>query len=117
VTLKSDQYEFVALVQNRRPYLPFCDRHLLPDVPALYIVLDDYSTLLYIGIAVNLRLRWTDHHRAPQMHWYYRIYWRATESASERVRHERAFIKAYRPLWNGTKQPCGSAAALSEEWM
>lgn len=115
--LKDDQYEFVTLVQKRRPYQCFSDRHLLPDVPALYVVLDDYSTLLYIGIATNLRQRWADHHRAPQMYGHYRIYWRTTESASERVRHERAFIRMYRPLWNGTEQPRGSAAALADEFM
>lgn len=91
---------FIRIVQDRKPYLLFRDRQFLPDVPALYVVLSDEHELLYIGITTNLRKRWKDHHRAPQMKQRYRIYWRMTESADERARCEQVFVQAYRPPWN-----------------
>ena len=94
------QVSFIALVQDRRPYLLFRDRQFLPDVPALYVVLSDAGELLYIGITANLQQRWKDHHRASQMEDHYRIYWRMAESAKERAEHERTFVRTYRPLWN-----------------
>lgn len=94
--------DFISKVKNRRPYLLFRDRQFLPDIPALYVVLDQEDTLLYIGIAQDLRKRWKDHHRAPQMKDDYRIYWRMAESAKERRYYEQVFVSAYRPLWNDT---------------
>lgn len=103
MAVEEKRNKFIGILQSRKPYLLFRDRQFLPDVPALYVVLDEHNTLLYIGITANLQKRWKEHHRAPQMKDHYRIYWRMTESAKERKDLERMFVRAFSPLWNQTE--------------
>lgn len=86
----------------RHPYLTFRYRRYLPDIPALYIVVDESFQFLYVGIASNLRDRWREHHRAPQMGLEYRIYWLQVDSAFDRRKFEAQFIQRLNPLWNRT---------------
>ena len=83
-----------------KPYILYRDRRQLPDVPAVYVVVDPQYMLLYIGMTANLRDRWNEHDRAKQMEPDYRIYWRMTPSDCERQRMEVLLISALRPIWN-----------------
>lgn len=83
-----------------RPCILYRDRRKLPDVPAVYAVIDHQDMLLYIGMTANLRDRWNEHDRAKQMEPDYRIYWRMVPSERERQRTEMLLIRALRPIWN-----------------
>lgn len=45
------------------PALPFTERAKLPNVAAIYFVLDAEHDVLYIGRAKSLCFRWQNHHR------------------------------------------------------
>jgi excinuclease UvrABC nuclease subunit len=43
------------------------DRKSLPNLIAVYFVLDDNDNVLYIGQAKNVRNRWLGHHKTNQL--------------------------------------------------
>ena len=95
--------ERIKKLQNL-PSLAFRHRQFLPDVPVVYFVLDDgVPDVLYVGRTDNLEKRWKAHHRAPQMHDHYRIYWLLVVAAHDRVVLERVFINGLNPHWNRTE--------------
>src|SRR6267143_2991887 len=60
------EQEMVSLPIADLPALPalsLADRGLLPDCPAVYFVLDETCTVLYVGYTASLRTRWKSHHR------------------------------------------------------
>lgn len=99
---RDERHKFIQSLINKRPYLLFRDRQFLPDVPVIYFVLDDYNELLYLGKTIDLYRRWKNHHRAPQMEDFYRIYWRLSERTKERAAMETFFIRYLYPQWNNT---------------
>lgn len=48
------------------PALPFAERLRLPDVAAIYFVLDALGGVQYIGRANRLKKRWIGHHRLDE---------------------------------------------------
>ena len=88
------------------PSLAFEYRADLPPTPAVYFVLNDQRSVMYIGATENLRVRWKSHHRAPQMVvGAYRIHWTEVADADQRSAMERQAIDYFRPLWNRTEVP------------
>lgn len=88
------------------PSLAFDHRRDLPPIPALYFVLDQHVSVLYIGQTANLRDRWKSHHRAPQMSDNaHRIHWREIADDRQRAEAERQSIAFFRPPWNRSEIP------------
>jgi hypothetical protein len=60
-----------ALTVNplKLPFVSLAERGQLPRLPGIYFALDEADTLIYIGLARNLFLRWrgTAHHRYAQL--------------------------------------------------
>jgi excinuclease UvrABC nuclease subunit len=60
------------------PSVAFEHRHTLPDLMAIYIVVDGSGNVLYVGSTESLRTRWKSHHRRFQIkhvnqarvHWF-----------------------------------------------
>lgn len=80
------------------PFILFKDRGRLPDVSAVYFVVNE-SKILYIGKARSLLRRWRTHHRAMQMRGIYRIYWIVAPLESVSALEDE-YIVAIRPPWN-----------------
>jgi len=47
--------------------VPLTKRKTLPNIPALYFVLNEHRAILYIGLAQSLCLRWVAHHRLEEL--------------------------------------------------
>lgn len=87
------------------PSLPLADKAQLPDIFAIYFVLDG-DRVLYIGKTINLRERWTTHHRLKQfkkMTVPVRIAWIECSDATLLTSIEAALIEHFQPLLNQTK--------------
>ena len=48
------------------PNLRLSERAILPECSAIYFVIAR-DQVLYVGLAINLRNRWQNHHRFPQL--------------------------------------------------
>lgn len=48
------------------PLVSFESRKHLPKCAGIYIVLDEFSKVLYVGRSKNIRTRWTCHHRRKE---------------------------------------------------
>ncbi len=87
------------------PSLPLADRHLLPDVSAVYFALDAQSQVLYIGKSVHLSDRWrgTSHHRYDQIaiDQNARLAWLTVRSNESLEAIEATCIAHFRPPLNG----------------
>lgn len=56
------------MLQNlsKFPSLKLSERHKLPEFPAIYFAVSN-EQILYVGLTKNLRNRWQNHHRLPQL--------------------------------------------------
>lgn len=73
----------------------------LPTVSGIYFVLEE-ETVLYIGIATNLRERWVQHHRYEELvnkHPTAKIYFQQLEEKSLKDK-EAAMINVFKPIYN-----------------
>lgn len=96
----------VSVQIGHLPSLAFEHRRELPEIPALYFVLDGQMRIMYIGQTGNLRDRWKSHHRALQMgSGGYRIHWNMITDEQQRLEGERQSIKLFRPPWNRSEVP------------
>jgi GIY-YIG catalytic domain len=77
------------------------DRRSLPQCQAIYFVIDEDS-ILYIGRTANLAERWIAHHRFNQLETNPRIAWLECSNEDLLPELERALIKHFSPLLNGT---------------
>lgn len=86
-------------------------RHLLPECPAIYFVLDPENRVLYIGRATNLLSRWKGHHRCEQLQRIHkktpvRLAWLDYSQTPHLLAQvEDEFIQHYQPLLNLTQVP------------
>jgi hypothetical protein len=84
------------------PSLPLGQRASLPNIVAIYFVLDA-ERLLYVGRATFLRQRWYQHHRLdaflplPQVH----IAWLAIANHADLALLESQCIAYFKPIYNG----------------
>lgn len=85
--------------------ISYNERNTLPESPCVYLVYDR-KTLLYIGVSVNLRQRFTvgKHHRASQFSDTARIAWFDYEPDILREM-EQSLIELLTPELNGTPIP------------
>lgn len=93
--------EFVTL-----PNLKLSDRQSLPECSAIYFV-TARDQVLYVGLATNLRNRWQNHHRLPQLEAVNRrsevkLFW-FTCDQGQLNELERQYIEYYCPVLNQTK--------------
>lgn len=51
---------------NQSPHIAFDQREQLPKTSGLYIV-KQRELIVYVGVAENLRKRWKNHHRTPEI--------------------------------------------------
>lgn len=89
--------------------LPFKERHKLPSISGIYVVVDCNDNVWYVGQAVNLNSRWTGrgHHRYAQLSRSngkrnYSIFWKSSVPR-ELDKMEQHYIKLLQPSINQTK--------------
>ncbi len=95
--------EFITL-----PCLKLADRQRLPECSAIYFAIAR-EQVLYVGLATNLRNRWQNHHRLPQLEAVNRrcevkLFWLSC-AQSQLNELERQYIEYYCPTLNQTKVP------------
>lgn len=93
---------------NNLPSLNLIDKQKLPEYSAIYFAVVS-GQVLYVGQAVNLRNRWQNHHRLPQLEAINRrcqvkLFWINCLS-TELNDLERQYIQFYCPTLNQTKVP------------
>src|ERR1044071_961698 len=96
--LQLEKIDLVAL-----PSLPLDQRQDLPNVSAIYFVLDPCYALLYIGRAASLRQRWYQHHRLAQLLDLpsVRIAWLQVADRAQLDALEHDCIAKFKPSLNG----------------
>jgi hypothetical protein len=84
------------------PQVSIYNKKLLPNIPAVYVVLDHNESVLYVGKAKNLKTRWSAHHRFDLCvkNNAQRIAWLECEE-SEMAKLEQTVMLSARPLLNG----------------
>lgn len=93
---------------NNLSSLNLTDKQKLPEYSAIYFAVAS-GQVLYVGQAVNLRNRWQNHHRLPQLEAINRrcqvkLFWLNCLS-TELNELERQYIQFYCPTLNQTKVP------------
>jgi hypothetical protein len=95
--------EFVSL-----PSLSLLEKQKLPEFSAIYFAVAR-DQVLYVGLATNLRSRWQNHHRFPQLSGInkrseVKVFW--LNCPSEQLNElEQQYILHYCPILNQTKVP------------
>ena len=91
------------------PCCPFKERHKLPSISGIYVVVDCNNNVWYVGQAVNLNSRWMGrgHHRAAQLSRTngkrnFSIFWLPC-APGELNQMERYYINLLQPSLNKTK--------------
>jgi hypothetical protein len=90
------------------PNLKLSERQRLPESCAIYFAIA-CDQVLYVGLATNLRSRWQNHHRLPQIEAInkrceVRLFWLGC-AQNELNDLERQYIEYYCPTLNQTKVP------------
>jgi len=90
------------------PNLKLLDRQRLPECCGVYFAIAR-DQVLYIGLAINLRNRWQNHHRFPQLQAVnkrneVRLFW-LTCNENQLRDLESQYIEYYCPVLNQTKVP------------
>jgi len=91
------------------PSMPLENRLSLPQSSGIYFAIDSQNTIQYIGRAVNINQRWTQHHR----------YYQLSQMGSVRIAYltadadllpsiESALIQWFNPALNGSDVKVGS---------
>lgn len=85
------------------PTVAFTERKALPDVPAVYFVLDGNGDMLYIGQSLSIARRWVSHshHKKLRLLGARRIAWLTVSDPSLLLQVERACIEHFQPSVNG----------------
>lgn len=93
------------------PWLPLEARSSFPRQPVIYFAIDSQGAIQYIGRSVDLRVRWTTHHRYEELAAIggVRIAYLFVEASSLLPEIELALIEWFQPALNGrlvvTKKP------------
>jgi GIY-YIG catalytic domain len=89
------------------PSVAYDNRRDLPMISGIYFVCGPIGAVLYIGSSKNLRARWTNHHRKPQLAATggVRIAWIGVANASHRLALEHHYIALLRPLYQQCPMP------------
>jgi GIY-YIG catalytic domain len=90
------------------PNINLLERKALPECSVIYLAITG-EQVLYIGLATNLRKRWQNHHRLPQLtaigkRCEVRLYWLACPS-EQLAELETQYIDYYCPAFNQSKVP------------
>lgn len=90
------------------PNLKLSERQRLPECSAIYFAIAR-DQVFYVGLATNLRRRWQNHHRLPQLdamskRCEVRLFWFTCDS-DKLNKFERLYIEHYSPVLNQTKVP------------
>ncbi len=90
------------------PNLVLSAKQQLPEYSAIYFAIAQ-DQVLYVGLATNLRNRWRNHHRLPQLEAIskkceVRIFW-LISAQSQLSALERQYIDHYCPVLNQSKVP------------
>jgi hypothetical protein len=90
------------------PSLSLLARKTLPEYSAIYFAIA-HEQVLYVGLATNLRKRWQNHHRLPQLEAInkrseVRLFWLACPP-EQLVKLEAQYIEHYCPALNQSKVP------------
>jgi hypothetical protein len=85
------------------PSVPLHKRKTLPNIPALYFVLNEHRAILYIGLAQSLCLRWVAHHRLEDVRTLpcVEIAWLHIADTHLLPTLEKAYIAHFKPPLNG----------------
>nr|WP_290224204.1 helix-turn-helix domain-containing protein [Trichocoleus desertorum] len=98
------------------PALPLLKRYKLPNLPAIYFVLEE-QTVIYIGRTVSLLQRWMSHHHLKHLQDRdVRIAWFQCDNLDAHSTLEAQLIKAFKPELNtgGISTPFTGLTALRE---
>ena len=84
------------------PSLPLAQRLSLPNIPAIYFVINTAQEVLYIGAAQSLCLRWYHHNYHQQFAEHGNVYiaWMQMHSHDVMYEAERELICYFRPQYN-----------------
>jgi hypothetical protein len=90
------------------PNLKLSERQRLPECSAIYFAIA-HDQVLYVGLATNLRSRWQNHHRLPQLEAVnqrceVKLFWLGC-AQNQLNELERQYIEYYCPTLNQTKVP------------
>jgi hypothetical protein len=93
---------------NTFPNLKLSERQILPECSSIYFA-TARDQVLYVGLAKNLRNRWQNHHRLPQLEAInkrceVRLFWLGCDQ-DQLSDLERHYIEYYCPTLNQTKVP------------
>jgi len=96
-------HEYITL-----PNLKLSERQRLPECSAIYFAVAR-DQVLYVGLSTNLRSRWQNHHRLPQLEavnkrYGVSLFWLSC-SQNQLQDLERQYIERYCPTLNQTKVP------------
>lgn len=96
------------------PSVTLSDRQLLPEMPAIYFVIDQDGRVQYIGKSVNLANRWYVHHKSQDAHSLKgaRIAWLAVSNCRLLTGIEQALINHFNPPLNQKHHEYTAMAAL-----
>ena len=85
------------------PYVLMDERGSLPNIPAVYFVLNNTGDILYIGRAKSLCFRWQSHHRMAQFIAYkdLKLAWIVVEDIDLLGSLEKSCIDYFSPSLNG----------------
>lgn len=85
------------------PFLPLLRRTELPRTSAIYFAIDSLGQIQYIGQSTNLRQRWANHHRHPELDAIgnINIAWLEISDPSLLREVEEALIEHFDPPFNG----------------
>jgi len=97
----------ISLDVTSLPYVMWAEKGNLPTHSCIYFVLSENDKLLYIGITINLKNRWTapSHHRHKQMMVDYKIAFIKAELDKEMQILEGQLITTLKPEWNRKRIP------------
>ena len=90
------------------PYLKLADRQRLPECAAIYFA-SAREQVLYVGMTTNLRNRWLNHHRLPQLEAVneqceVKLFWLSCNQ-NQLKELETQYIEHYCPTLNQTEVP------------
>jgi predicted GIY-YIG superfamily endonuclease len=92
------------------PWLPLEEKSAFPNQPAIYFCIDNNDGVQYIGRSVNLKQRWSQHHRYERLKrtGSIKIAYLIVHDVNCLIELEKEAIKIFNPILNNTKEACRS---------
>ena len=84
------------------PSVPLAEKDKLPASPGIYFAIDSFSTIQYIGLSVNVKHRWGQHHRYKQLLSLggIKLAWLIVDNIALLSEIEKALIAHFKPVLN-----------------